>query len=140
MVLAVGLLLLVLLLAAFAVLRRLHLLRAGGAEVVLRGLPAAEGRAWRHGVVRYDTDEMCFYRVASLRPGADRTLQRRTVEVRHRRAPSTSERDVVPASAVVLRLDDQHGECELALTEGALTAFLAWLESAPPGRAQRRGG
>lgn len=137
MVLAALLALLVLITVAVAV-RRLRLLRGGGAEVVLRQLPAPAGRGWRHGVVRYDEDELVFYRVASLRPGADRRVRRRTLSVLERRSPEASEQDVVPPGATVLRLSDERGVSEIALAGGTLTGFLAWMESSPPDRAERR--
>lgn len=138
MVLAAVLVLLVVLLVAVVVGRRLQLLRGGGVEVVLRRLPAAAGRGWRHGVARYGEDELVFYRVSSLRPGADRRVHRRTLAVLERRRPDASEQDVVPPVATVLRLRDRRGESEIALAGGTLTAFLAWVESSPPNRAERR--
>ena len=119
--------------------RRLQLLRGAGTRVVLRSLPADEGRGWRHGVLCYRQDRLDFYRVSSIRLGADRRLNRRGLEVSARRTAVSSERDAVPAGATVLRLDDGTRELEVALGGGALTALLSWLESSPPARRRREG-
>lgn len=128
-----GLLLLTVLFAA----RRVQLLRGGGTQAVLRPLPAADERGWRNGVLRYGEEELVFFRVSSLRVGADRRVARRSLVVVSRRALSPAERDLVLPDATVLQLRDDAGEMELALSDGALTAFLSWVESSPPGRAQR---
>lgn len=119
------------------VLRRVQLLRRGGSMVVLRGLPAPEGRGWRHGVLRYDEETLDFYRVSSLRLGPDRRVARRRLTVSDRRRARPAERDTVPPGSTVLLLDDGRGEVELALGGGSLTAFLAWVESSPPSRRDR---
>lgn len=119
------------------VARRVHLLRRGGSIVVLRGLPAPEGRGWRHGVLRYDEEALEFYRVASVRLGPDRRVARRRLTVADRRRARPAERDTVPPGSTVLLLDDGRGEVELALAGGSLTAFLAWVESSPPSRRDR---
>jgi len=133
---------LLVLLALLAVLvaigvRRLQLLRRGGTQVVLRRLPAPAGRGWRHGVVRYREEYLVFFRVSSLRSGADRRVPRRSLVVLERRQPEASERELVPAGSTVIRFRDDAGEAEVALGAGALTAFLSWVESSPPGRAER---
>lgn len=126
-------------LAASFVVHRVQLLRRGGTEVVLRSLPSPTGAGWRHGVLRYREDDAQFFRVASVRPGADRTVARRTLEVLDRRAPDRSELDVLAAGSAVLRVRAGTSELEVALGGGALTAFLSWVESSPPHRARRRG-
>ncbi len=136
MVALVALLALLVLLVLF-VAHRVQLLRGSGTQVVLRGLPAAPGRSWRHGVVQYREDELVFLRISSLRPGPDRRIQRSSIEVLDRRPAEPSERDVVPVGATVIRFRDDAAESEIALADGALTAFLSWIESSPPGRAQR---
>lgn len=128
----------VLLVASFAV-HRVQLLRRGGTEVVLRSLPSTAGAGWRHGVLRYRADEALFFGVASVRPGADRSIPRRTLELLDRRAPDGSELGVLPGGCTVLRFRVAQDEAEMALVGGALTAFLSWVESSPPNRARRRG-
>ena len=132
------LLVVVLLVVSFSV-HRVQLLRRGGTEVVLRSLPSTTGSGWRHGVLRYREDEVLFLRVASVRPGADRVIPRRTLELLDRRGPDRSELDVLPVGCTVLHLGVAGAESEIALVGGALTAFLSWVESRPPNRARRRG-
>jgi hypothetical protein len=126
-------------LVASFVVHRVQLLRRGGTEVVLRTLPSGTGAGWRHGVLRYREDEAVFFRVASVRPGSDRTVPRRTLELLDRRTPDGSELDVLPAGCTVVRFRVGGEESEIALDGGALTAFLSWVESSPPNRARRRG-
>lgn len=118
--------------------RRLQLLRRGTTMVVLRRLPVAEGRGWRHGTLRYDEDQLEFCRVSSLRLGPDLRVARQRLTVHDRRGATPAERDSVPVDATVLRFDDGGREAEVALSGGALTAFLSWVESSPPARRRRR--
>ncbi|WP_127783770.1 DUF2550 domain-containing protein [Rhodococcus sp. X156] len=129
----IGLLVAVLLFAG----HRVQLLRRGGTQIVARALPAGRGKGWRHGVMRYQEEDLVLFRVSSLRPGPDRRLQRCGIEVLGRRDADASEGDVVPTGTVVLHVTDGEQETELALTGGQLTAFLSWVESSPPGRARR---
>jgi len=129
----------VLVLAASLAGRRVQLLlRRGGTEVVLRELPAEPGRGWRHGVLRYREVELLFFRVASLRAGHDRKIPRRTLVVLGRRPPDVTELGVVPPGSTVLRFAVDGAESEMALSGGALTAFLSWVESSPPGRSRQQ--
>ncbi|MGZ4554431.1 MAG: DUF2550 domain-containing protein [Mycobacteriaceae bacterium] len=127
---------LLVLLALFAA-HRVQLLRRGGTHVVFRELPAAPGKGWRHGVVRYREEDLVFFRVSSLRPGPDRGVLRKSLVVLGRRQADVSERDVVPPGATVIHLRDDTTESEIALGGGALTALMSWIESCPPGRTQR---
>lgn len=130
-------LLLVLLLGGGLTGRRLQLLRRGGTEVVLRLLPARDGRGWHHGVLRYRGRGLHYFRVSSLRPGPDVALDRRSLTVLDRRVARPDEVGVVPAGATVLHVQDVALEAEIALSGGSLTAFLSWVESSPPGRTHR---
>lgn len=119
------------------VLRRLQLLRRGATMVVLRALPAPEGRGWRHGTLRYLEDGVEFYRVASLRLGPDLRVARHRLTVHDRRSARPAERESVPVGSTVLLIADDSSELEVALAGGALTAFLSWVESSPPTRRRR---
>jgi hypothetical protein len=65
------------------------------------------------------------------------------VEIVARRAPRGDEFDIMTNKIVVLELrdvtQDRRFGYEIALDQGALTAFLSWLESRPSPRARRRG-
>ena len=121
---------------------RLWKLRQGGTAAILRDIPAVGGHGWRHGVIRYRGEEAVFYQFSSLRWWPDRRLSRRGVEIVSRRAPRGDEFDIMTGEIVVLELRDSSPDrrrgYELALDQGALTAFLSWLESRPNPRARRR--
>jgi hypothetical protein len=129
-------------LAVLALSYRLLKLRQGGTAGIMRDIPAVGGHGWRHGVIRYRGGEAAFYRLSSLRLWPDRRLSRRGVEIVARRAPRGDEFDIMTDEIVVLDLRDTTQErrqgYELALDQGALTAFLSWLESRPSPRARRR--
>jgi hypothetical protein len=120
---------------------RLWKLGQGGTPAILRDFPAVGGHGWRHGVIRYRGDEAWFYRLSSVRLWPDRRLTRLGLEVLSRRAPRGDEFDIMTDEVVVLELQDATGNqarsYEMALDRGALTAFLAWVESRPSHRARR---
>jgi hypothetical protein len=128
--------------AVLALSYRLWKLRQGGTPGIMRDIPAVRGHGWRHGVIRYRGGEAAFYRLSSLRLWPDRRLSRRGAEIVARRAPRGDEFDIMTDEIVVLELRDVTQErrqgYELALDQGALTAFLSWLESRPSPRARRR--
>ncbi|MCT2585058.1 DUF2550 domain-containing protein [Actinophytocola gossypii] len=124
-------------LAWFAV-RRLRALRSGGVHAALRTRLDDSGKGWHLGVGRYQGDEFVWFRVLSLRPGPDRVLHRSGLEIADRREPSGPEQYSMPPSSLVLRFRAGAAgpgpDVELAMSPDALTGFLSWLESAPPGR------
>jgi hypothetical protein len=128
--------------AVLALSYRMWKLRQGGTAGILRDIPAVGGHGWRHGVIRYHGGEAAFYRLSSVRLWPDRRLSRRGVEIVARRGPRGDEYDIMTDAIVVLELRDTTPErrqgYELALDQGALTAFLSWLESRPSPRARRR--
>lgn len=128
--------------AVLALSYRLWKLRSGGTAGIMRDMPAVRGHGWRHGVIRYRGGEAAFYRLSSLRLWPDRRLSRRGVEIVARRPPRGDEFDIMTDENVVLELRDSTQErrsgYEIALDQGALTAFLSWLESRPSPRARRR--
>lgn len=128
--------------AVLALSYRLWKLRQGGTAGIMRDIPATAGHGWRHGVIRYRGGEAAFYRLSSLRLWPDRRLSRKGVEIAGRRAPRGDEFDIMTNEIVVLGLrdttQDRRQGYELALDQGALTAFMSWLESRPSPRARRR--
>lgn len=123
----------VLALGAFA-LRRRVLTRGGGTfECSLRVEPGAHGKGWTLGVGRYAGETLHWYRVFSfsMRPG--RSLSRSSLQVLDRRRPTGVETFALLSGAVVLACRDADGPVELAVSADALTGFLAWVESSPPG-------
>jgi len=125
---------LVVIVLAYLVVRRLKLLRSGGVHVALRTKLDDSGKGWHLGVARYRGDEFSWFRVLSLRAGPDRVIRRRGLEITDRRDPSGSEFYNLPAGSRVLRFRGATRDLEIAMGPDALTGFLSWLESAPPGR------
>ena len=87
-----------------------------------------------YGVARYNGDRIEWFRVFSYAPRPRRVLERSAIEVVARRLPRARRnwrcsptRSSWPARTAGTRL-------ELAMSEDALTGFLAWLEAAPPGQ------
>jgi Protein of unknown function (DUF2550) len=115
--------------------RRLRALRSGGVHAALRTRFDDSGKGWHLGVGRYQGDEFVWFRVLSLRPGPDRIISRSALEIADRRDPSGGELYSMPPSSRVLRFRETGAnEIEIAMSPDALTGFLSWLESAPPGR------
>jgi hypothetical protein len=120
------------------VLRRRYLARVGGtfdcSIRVKHGALAPLGKGWVLGLARYAEDRLDWYRVFSYSPRPRRVLRRRDLQVQGRRTPTGNEALALVSGAVVVECRARGGQVELAMTDEALTGFLAWLESAPPGR------
>jgi Protein of unknown function (DUF2550) len=124
--------LLVLVLIATGIAARRFLLERGGGTVDC-GLRRDAG-AWRPGVAAYQGDQFCWYHQFGvlLRPQA--VLERRTLNVISRRMATPAESAALGPGLFVVECKIGGGDSvELAMSEAALTGFLAWLEAAPPG-------
>jgi hypothetical protein len=122
-------------LAAWYSLRWVRMRRGGGVSVALRWRPDEARSSWHLGLGRYEGEQFVWFRVWSLRTGPDRVFQRVSMEIADRRDPSGTEAYAVPEGSIVLRCESATQEAiEIAMGPGALTGFLSWLESAPPGR------
>jgi len=113
-------------------IRRMLLDRHGGTvECGLR----RPGGPWRLGVAAYEEDELRWYDAVGVLLTPEEVLARRTLAVASRREVYPSEAALLgPAMVVVSCTAGAMSETvELAMGEAALTGFLAWLESAPPG-------
>ncbi|WP_129842510.1 DUF2550 domain-containing protein [Streptomyces sp. RFCAC02] len=120
-------------------LRRRLIQRLGGTfDCSARfGAPRAggsPGKGWLYGVARYNGDHVEWFRVFSYALRPRRTLQRDRIQVRERRRPVGDEELALLPGAVVLSCRHDEWDIELAMSEDALTGFLAWLEAAPPGQ------
>jgi len=92
------------------------------------------GRGWAYGIAQYENDRIDWFRIFSYayRPAA--VLTRRDLEVVGRRdAVGHDELALFPGWAIV-ECRFGTGLVELAMSPDALTGFLSWLESAPPGQ------
>jgi hypothetical protein len=143
-----GFLALIVLAAVALAIRRFLLERGGGTiECGLRH-PAGRG-TWRLGVISYQRDELAWYDTLGVLLRPEQVFHRRQLSILSRRASLPSEAATLGPGQVVVeictrppaeRLDQDGGPAEsaedhveLALTEQALTGFLAWLEASPPG-------
>lgn len=120
-------------------LRRELIQRSGGTfDCSMRwGVPEetdTSGKGWVYGVARYSGDRIEWFRVFSYSHRPRRLLERSSIEVVSRRAPEGEEELALLSDAVVLGALHRGTRLELAMSEDALTGFLAWLEAAPPGQ------
>lgn len=120
-------------------LRRRLIQRPGGTfDCSARWRPPADGKSpgkgWVYGVGRYNGDHVEWFRVFSYAPRPRMTLERDRIQVRARRKPEGEEELALLSGAVVLVCRHDTRDLELAMSEDALTGFLAWLEAAPPGQ------
>lgn len=130
-----ALLLLVLLYGVALVVRRRWIARAGGTfELSYRARSARAGRGWVLGVGRYSGDLLEFFRIFSILPRPMVALRRSELSYERRRESEGAEMHSLYADHVIIRCSTPRGPVELAMTPGALTGFLAWIEAAPPGR------
>lgn len=123
----------------FFFVRRRVLSRKGGTFEcsVRRRLtrPSPTGaRGWELGLGRYDGDKLEWFRVFSFSP-RPAAVYDRSLQVLGRRKPHGAEAFSLYAGhvAVSVRLNP-NTTVELAMSEQALTAFMAWTEAAPPGQ------
>jgi Protein of unknown function (DUF2550) len=134
-----GWLLLVVLVVALAcasgiAVRRTLIERGGSVDC---GLRHAGDRRWRLGLAAYQPGELCWYPVFGLRLRPGEVYARHALSVVSRRPADPVEATSIGSGTVVVECDTGQpaARVELALSEDALTGFLAWLEAAPPGPA-----
>jgi len=123
--------------AATGIAVRRTLIERGGGSVEC-GLRRTVDRRWRLGLAAYQPDELRWYPIFGLRLRPGEVFARRTLSVVSRRPADPVEITSVGSGAVVVVCDVGQGaeqRVELALSDDALTGFLAWLEAAPPGPA-----
>jgi hypothetical protein len=115
-------------------LRRGVLQREGGFDMCMR-VGSQEGWAggWIFGIGRYRGECLEWFRTFSFAPRPKRSVRRGQLAVSGRRAPDAEEDFELPAGHVVLSCAVGPTTVEISMTEPAATAFLAWLEAAPPG-------
>lgn len=130
---AVALGLVALVLVSLAVRRRVLLRPAGSIDMSLRTRFGRIGGGWALGVGRYTGDDLLWYRLFALTVKPARTLSRRELEVVGSRQPTGAESWAVQAGAVIVECQHDGGPVQVAMSAGAVTGFLSWLESAPPG-------
>ncbi|HTX26924.1 MAG TPA: DUF2550 domain-containing protein [Streptosporangiaceae bacterium] len=119
---------------AMGIAVRRTLIERGGGSVEC-GLRRVGERRWRLGLAAYQPDELRWYPVFGLRLRPGEFFARRALSVVSKRPADPVEMTSVGSGAVVVECSTGKPaeRIELALTEDALTGFLAWLEAAPPG-------
>lgn len=95
---------------------------------------ARTGRGWTLGIGRYDGDRLEWFRVFSFSLRPKRVFDRGFLYVRLRREAQGPEAYALFSGHVVVECDTIEGPVQLAMSPQSLTAMMAWLEAAPPGR------
>jgi hypothetical protein len=128
--------------------RRILLGRTGG--TVECGLRASEAAAWRLGLAAYQRDELYWFSAFGVRLRPNEVFARNSLSILGRRPAAQTEAVSIGAGTVVVECrsgcdGDRRAAggviapgtaartVELAMSEEALTGFLAWLEAGPPG-------
>ena len=91
-----------------------------------------DGEGWSYGIGRYHGDRVEWFPIFSLAWKPRHVLTRRQLRVRSRRDPAPLEAHSIPAGSIVAVCALGTERLELAMTHGALTGFLSWVEAAPP--------
>jgi hypothetical protein len=121
-------------------LRRRWLSRSGGTfecsvrvNVPQKAKSVSVARGWILGLGRYSEDRLEWFRIFSFWP-RPRQVFTRSMTVLGRRTPHGAEAFSLYAGhhVIEIRLDSGR-RVEIAMSESALTGFLAWSEAAPPG-------
>ena len=102
------------------------------------GSAASSARGWTLGLGRYTGDTLEWFRIFSFspRPGC---VFARSMTVLGRRTPQGAEAFSLYAGHRIVDVELVDGaRMELAMSESALTGFLAWTEAAPPGHGAGR--
>ena len=129
--------------AAVALATRRYLLeRSGGTVECAMRRPAVVGN-WRLGLLSFQRDELYWYGALGVLLRPEQVFQRRALTVVLRRPASLAESSALGADRIVVEVSvkppadasgSRAGEhIELAMSDSALTGFLAWLEASPPG-------
>jgi hypothetical protein len=135
-------LVLIILAAAALAARRYLLERSGGTVDCALRIPAGSG-PWRLGVLSYQHDSLSWHGALSVLLRPEHQFHRRALSVVSRRPADPSETVTLGTDRIVVEVcakpaADESGSpagehVELAMTDQALTGFLAWLEASPPG-------
>lgn len=137
-------LLLVLLYAVGLVVRRRWITRHGGTFELSHRVRSGDtddwvkaGRGWVLGLGRYSGGRLEFFRIFSLSMRPRQVLDRGDLVYDGQREPVGTEAHSLYAGHVIVACHSSTMQSELAMAPEAVTGFLSWLESAPPGRGPR---
>ena len=140
--LVVALGILIVLAAVVLASRRYLLERSGGTVECALRQPAGQG-AWRLGVLSYQHDSLRWHGALGVPLRPEYTFHRRALSVISRQPADPSDTTALGPGRMVVEVSvgptpdmpaPVPGEnLDLAMTDQALTGFLAWLEASPPG-------
>jgi hypothetical protein len=104
---------------------------------------------WRLGVLSYQRDELYWYGALGVLMRPEQVFQRRALAVVSRRPADEAEVAALGVGRIVVEVaakqqadasgaagpsaSPDEGRWQLAMSDAALTGFLAWLEASPPG-------
>lgn len=112
---------------------RRWLLELGGGTVECSLRDLQDTGVWRLGIGRYQGDELRWHRIFGFRSRPREVIHRRGLAVVNRREPVGEEIAALTSEAFIIEVKNGDLNVELAMSAAALTGFLAWLESSPPG-------
>lgn len=115
---------------AVVLARQRFMLRAAGSFPV--ALHPGATQRWQYGVARYAGGELRWYRSLGFGTRPNRVLRRQNVQLMGHRSPNQNELSSIPATAVIVDCRDHGRDVSLALSDGAYTGFVSWLESSAP--------
>lgn len=133
----VGLVLLVVLPLVGLFVRRRWLTQRGAVFDCALHLEDGRRRGWALGLARYDSVELLWYRTFSLSVRPRLVLLRDRTTSLGQRAASDGEAGAMFTGDRVVKIRSmvrgQPRTYELAMSPGAMTGLMSWLEAAPPG-------
>lgn len=112
-------------------------LRSRGTTVILRRLPAGGTHGWRHGTIRYNGDDLEYFKLRSISPMADLVFNRKTVEFHGTRELTAAESSFMASGLSVFDISFGGTRYEIVLDPHGAMALTAWVESAPDIRQER---
>ena len=118
-------------LAILLAIWRFLTLRSRGQSILLRRLPASGVHGWRHGTIRYNGDDLEYFKLRSISPMADQVFNRQHLDFHEPRTLTAEEKKFMDEHLSVATLCDDGTHYEIALDTHGLMALTAWVESAP---------
>lgn len=116
---------------------RFFTLRSRGTIVIIRRLPNDGTHGWRHGSIRYNGDDLEYFKLRSITPMANLVLNRTDTQLVDRREVSQAELEFMPSHIHILEITARDERFEIGIGPAGETALTAWIEAAPDRRRQR---
>lgn len=114
---------------AAIVARQRHMIRSPGAIAIA----TRRGQSrWLYGIGQYAGGELRWYRALGVGTRPTWILRRGDVAVLAHREPVGPELSSLPTTSVVVDLRNRGAELTIALSDGAFTGFVSWLEASAP--------